>query len=44
LLPRVARAPLLAGLEAFAATLPHAQRKRLAAALRPIVDGLEEAT
>jgi len=34
----------LAGLEAFTATLPHAQRKRLAAALRPIVDGLEEAT
>jgi DNA-binding MarR family transcriptional regulator len=32
----------LAGLEAFTATLPHAQRKRLAAALRPIVDGLEE--
>jgi DNA-binding MarR family transcriptional regulator len=34
----------LAGLEAFTATLPHAQRKRLAAALRPIVDDLEEAT
>jgi DNA-binding MarR family transcriptional regulator len=30
----------LAGLEAFTATLPHAQRKRLAAALRPILDGL----
>jgi DNA-binding MarR family transcriptional regulator len=34
----------LAGLEAFTATLPHSQRKRLAAALRPIVDGLAEAT
>jgi DNA-binding MarR family transcriptional regulator len=31
----------LAGLETFVATLPHAQRKRLSGALRPILDGLE---
>ena len=33
----------LQGLEAFAATLPAAQRKRLIAALRPIVAGIDNA-
>ena len=33
----------LAGLEQFAATLPAAQRKRLSAALRPIVEGIDPA-
>ena len=32
----------LAGIEAFAATLPPAQRKRLSGALRPILDDLSE--
>jgi DNA-binding MarR family transcriptional regulator len=32
----------LAGLAAFAATIPASQRKRLCAALRPILDGLRE--
>lgn len=34
----------LAGLEAFAATLPEAQCKRLSGALRPVIDDLNDAT
>jgi len=33
----------LRGLEAFATTLPSGQRKRLTAALRPIVDDINQA-